>query len=168
MPGLDDGADLDRHGLRVRRRQERLTELALAIATSSGKDLDDNDARELLRTIVRRWSLHLPVLWQTRAARRAVARGERVDVEHVVPVRVLVDRMIAKPRTTPRLLRSCILLAEVTPQEHQRLGRLVQHHPELYEELKRCRIDTLCELSWQRYIRRRVAVSDAAGRSPWT
>jgi hypothetical protein len=147
---------------RVAKRQGRLVELARDIAFSAGKDLDDNDARALLRAIVRRWSTTETAVYRS----RAVARGI-VHREHVVPVRVLVDRMIAKPRCTERLLRSCIVIAEVTPTQHRKIGTMVGTHADLYEDLQSCVIDDLVPLSWRRYSSRGINVFDDRGRSPY-
>src|SRR5215211_2344227 len=56
---------------------------------------DDLEIRPVLDTIVRRWTRLTPTRFISTAA--ANTRGAKLHREHVVPVRVLVDRMIMNP-----------------------------------------------------------------------
>lgn len=144
-------------------RQARLIELARSIAPMANKTLDDNDVRSILRAIVRRWSTTEVAVYRS----RDVMDGAAAHIEHVVPVRVIVDRMIAKPRTCERLLRTCVILAEVTPDEHCHIGTMLVTHSDLYTKMKACRIDEVVDLGWRRYRRRGIKVFDAGDRLPW-
>jgi hypothetical protein len=131
----------------------------------AGKALDDNDVRIILAVIVRRWTTTVEVVYLSDAARK---KGARVHIEHVVPVRLLVDRMIQYPRTSKSLLRACVVVAKNTPEEHARTGSLVGANASLYEKMrtKGCLIDEIVEVAWKRYSDHGVVVTDANGRKP--
>lgn len=148
---------------RIAVRQTRLIELARSIAPMAGKSLDDNDVRTILAAIVRRWSMTVPVTYVSAGS----PEDAKLQREHVVPVRVIVDRMIKAPRTVDRLLRSCVVLAEVTAAEHRQIGTMLGTHVDLYAEMKRCGLGEVVGLGWQRYRRQGVEVVDADGRTPW-
>jgi len=147
---------------RIAKRQDRLIELAKEVAPLASKDLDDHDVRTILAAIVRRWSDTLTVQFKT----EAVWSGAQSDLEHVVPVRAIVDRMVKKPRGVERVLREAVVVARVTPDEHTTLGPL-RGHAEVYARMKVCRVDELADLGWQRYRDRGITVRDVDGRTPW-
>lgn len=142
-------------------RRDRLAGHAVGIARLADGDVDDNDIRAILQTIVRRWPGTKPARYRSKAAER----GGPVDLDHVVPVRVLVDRMIRRPEEAPELLATCVLLTRLTPEEHKQLGTMLQTHRALYERMQDCPIRELVTLGWQRYMRRGVSVVDADGRN---
>ena len=69
--------------------------------------------------------------------------------EHVVPVRLLVDRMIAGD--DPGQVIDAAVVAHVTRVEHQQIGTLVQVHAELYEQMKTAELGSLYGLARRRY-----------------
>jgi hypothetical protein len=69
-------------------------------------------------------------MYTTEAALHA-PRNETA-IEHVVPCRVLIDRMIMHPRRIRPLLEHTVFLARVTREEHARLGGIYTHHRKLY------------------------------------
>jgi hypothetical protein len=152
-----------RRAERVAVRQERLIELARTVAPMAGKSLDDNDVRAILAAVVRRWSTTVSVDFMS----EEVWGGERSHLEHVVPVRVIVDRMIARPRAVERILRTAVVVAKVTPAQHSSIGTMLGTHAALYEHMKKCRLDELPAQGWHRYRRRGVRVVDVNGRTPW-
>jgi hypothetical protein len=131
----------------------------------AGKSLDDKDVRMILAAIVRSWTTTVEVVYWSDAARK---KGAHVHVEHVVPVRLLVDRMIQYPRTSKTLLRQCVVVAKITPAEHRKIGSLVGANAHLYEimKTKTCRIDEIVGYGWKRYTENGIVVKDQAGRKP--
>lgn len=69
--------------------------------------------------------------------------------EHVVPVRLLVDRMLAGD--DPGQVIDAAVVAHVTRVEHQQIGTLVQVHAELYEKMKVAELGSLYRLARRRY-----------------
>lgn len=69
--------------------------------------------------------------------------------EHVVPVRLLVDRMLAGD--DPEQVIDAAVVAHVTRMEHQQIGTLVQVHAELYEAMKIAELGSLYRLARRRY-----------------
>ena len=67
----------------------------------------------------------------------ANTRGAKLHREHVVPCRVLVDRMIMNPSECRALLETAVIIASVTPTEHRRLGGIYTHHKDLYRRMLR-------------------------------
>jgi hypothetical protein len=90
----------------------------------------DREIRAVLDRIIRRWSNLVPVMYTTEAARDAPR--STTAIEHVVPCRVLIDRMIMKPRQIRPLLEQAVILARVTREEHAQLGGIYVHHRKLY------------------------------------
>ena len=80
------------------------------------RESKDVELRHALSELVRRWSDMTPVLLTSDDA-----RTQPKHREHVVPVRVLVDRMIMQPHQIERLLDECVVQAWVTGEEHERL-----------------------------------------------
>src|SRR5438309_702940 len=67
----------------------------------------DLEVRRVLDTVVRRWSKLTPTLYCTPQA-AVVSRRESIT-DHVVPCRVLIDRMIMKPNECRDLLETAIV-----------------------------------------------------------
>jgi hypothetical protein len=147
---------------RIAERQARLSQLAREIAPMANKSLDDNDVRTILAAIVRRWSTTVPVRYESQGAR---GTGQS-HVEHVAPVRVIVDRMIRTPRAAGRLLRTCVVLARVSADEHRAIGTMLGTHAELYAEMKQCSLGELVTHGWKRYECQGLLVRDGDGRVP--
>jgi hypothetical protein len=77
----------------------------------------DLEVRAVLATVIRRWSMTVPVKYITdEAAALPVRERHR---EHVVPVRVLVDRMIIDPSECQSLLSDAVVIAHVSRREHR-------------------------------------------------
>jgi len=110
----------------------------------------DLEIRPVLETVVRRWSRLTPLQYTTVGATRGLHR-KKVHVDHVVPCRVLVDRMIINPRECRALLETAVLLARVTAAEHQRLGGIYTHHERLYGRMLRAPVERLAALGRERY-----------------
>jgi hypothetical protein len=142
-----------------RRRREQLLACADVLANLAehrsiepmrpGLVEHDLEIRRVLDTVVRRWSMLVPITyvsgWMTSAARR---RG--TVAEHVVPCRVLVDRMIMRSQDAPELLERALVLARISKLEHGLLGG-VYSSPELYARMLTSPIDELPSLGRERY-----------------
>jgi hypothetical protein len=109
----------------------------------------DREIRAVLDRIIRRWSNLVPITYATAAALHA-PRNETA-IEHVVPCRVLVDRMIMQPRQIRRLLEDAVILARVTREEHARLGGIYVHHRKLYWWMLKSPIEKLPAQGRRRY-----------------
>jgi hypothetical protein len=79
----------------------------------------------------------------------SAARGAGVHHEHVVPVRVLVDRMIAGE--DPRAVLDVAIVAHVLREEHRAIGPLVAKHAQLYDQMLRVDLAELPRLGRRRY-----------------
>ena len=108
----------------------------------------DLEIRPVLDTIVRRWTRLTPTHYTSAAAKR---RGARLHREHVVPVRVLVDRMIMDPSECRALLEKAVIIASVTPEEHRRLGGIWTHHEDLYRRMLKGHVSRLYRRGLERY-----------------
>lgn len=118
--------------------------------------VDDVEVRHLLGTVIRRWTKLETVGYATPAALELRRRGGRPQLEHVVPVRVLQDRMIMRPNQIRGLLATAVVLAYVTPEDHKALGGIYLNHRELYEAMLDCPVADLPHLGWQRYRRSKI------------
>jgi hypothetical protein len=117
----------------------------------AGKVRHDLEIRRLLDAVLRRWSLLVPVTCATEAALALALAPKETDIEHVVPRRVLVDRMIRKPDECRSLLGTGIVLSRVTKPEHRALGGIYTHHAELYGEMLLSPVSDLPALGCRRY-----------------
>lgn len=111
----------------------------------------DLEIRAVLDRIIRRWSRLVPTTYTTEAALYAPRNETATD--HVVPCRVLVDRMIMQPRQVRRLLEHNVILARVTREEHARLGGIYTHHRKLYWWMLKSPAEKLPEQGRRRYQR---------------
>jgi hypothetical protein len=109
----------------------------------------DVDIRPVLEAVIRRWTLLLPTSLQSTGA--ASTPGAKLHREHVVPCRVLVDRMIMDPSECRGLLEGAVVVASVTPGEHRRLGGIYTHHEDLYRRMHTAPIPELPGLGIERY-----------------
>jgi hypothetical protein len=117
------------------------------VAKYAGLVASDVEVRAVLDTVIRRWSkLERPRYTTTDAA----ASGQTV-VDHVVPCRVLVDRMIMKPADCANLLRRAIQLARITKEEHRSLGGIYTHYEDLYDRMLHAPVGRLASLGRERY-----------------
>jgi hypothetical protein len=111
---------------------------------------DDLEIRPLLDTIIRRWTKLVPTEFITPAAARA--RRAKLHREHIVPCRVLVDRMIMNPSECRALLGRAVVIAWVAEAEHERLRfRFVDVEP-LYGRMLKASVGRLSKLGMERYI----------------
>jgi hypothetical protein len=109
----------------------------------------DLEIRRVLDTVVRRWSKLVPITYVSDSMTSARKRPGTV-IEHVVPCRVLVDRMIMRPQDAPELLEGALVLARISNLEHSRLGG-VHTTPKLYARMLTYPINKLPSLGRQRY-----------------
>lgn len=143
-------------------RRDQLEKAAVAIASLASNPviepklaahvIDDVELRPLLETVVRRWTkLEKPRHISVAAA--AGADRSELHLEHVVPCRVLVDRMIIDPAQCRDLLAEAVVLAVVTREEHKTLGGIFTHHRDLYAEMLKAPVPDLPALGRKRYRR---------------
>jgi hypothetical protein len=136
-------------------RREQLILLAHSVAevathrriTLASRPIADHEVRHALGQIIRRWSRYVPVTYTTADA----ARTDWPAIEHIVPVRALVDRILMQPSDTERLLDEGVVLATVTPAEHDQLGKLWRDHRELYAAMLEARPEELVSYGLRRY-----------------
>jgi hypothetical protein len=141
------------------RRREQLLACADALANLAehrsiepmrpGLVEHDLEIRRVLDTVVRRWSKLVPIAYLSDSMTGA-ARLRGTVSEHVVPCRVLVDRMIMRPQDAPELLERALVLARISKSEHSVLGG-VYTNPTLYARMLTAPIDRLPSLGRQRY-----------------
>jgi hypothetical protein len=117
----------------------------------------DRDIRPVLDTIVRRWTL-LTRPKRVISTAAAKMRGATRHREHVVPCRVLVDRMIMNPSECRELLETAVIIADVTPAEHIQLGGIYAHHKDLYGRMLKAPVSQLPSLGWERYAAKEIEV----------
>lgn len=108
----------------------------------------DSEIRRVLTFIVRRWSAFEQPRWCSPAA--AVA-APGLHLDHIVPCRVLVDRLIMAPDDAGAILGHGVVLARVTGDEHRRLGGIYVDHREVYAKLLRAKPRRLEEVGLERY-----------------
>lgn len=115
----------------------------------------DLEIRSVLDTIVRRWTRLTPTHYTSAASKRL---GAKLHREHVVPVRVLVDRMIMNPSECRALLEKSVIIASVTQEEHLRLGGIWTHHEDLYRRMLKAHVSRLPRRGMERYIATGIAL----------
>jgi hypothetical protein len=109
----------------------------------------DLEIRRVLETVVRRWT---SLAHATLSSPEAVDLDTRqVDLDHIVPCRVLVDRMIMNPAECEHLLSHGVVLARVTKQQHKALGGIFVHHEPLYGRMLTAPLGNLAALGRLRY-----------------
>jgi hypothetical protein len=107
---------------------------------------EDKGVRVALEALVRAWME--PDSYVSVGAKK-VRRGAHGD--HVVPVRVLIDRMIMEPSECEALFNKAIVIARVTPTEHLKLGGIYTHHKELYGRMLTAQVARLYRRGLERY-----------------
>jgi hypothetical protein len=109
----------------------------------------DREIRQVLTTVVRRWSKLVPITYVSASLPTAARRPGTVS-EHLVPCRVLVDRMIMRPQDAPALLEGALVLARIRTLEHSLLGN-PHTNLDLYSRMLSSPIDELAALGHERY-----------------
>jgi hypothetical protein len=107
----------------------------------------DLEIHAVLGPIVRRWKT--PASYISTAG--ANMPGQELHLEHVVPIRVLADRMIRDPTECQELLETAVVIARITSAEHRVLGGIFSHTPELYGRMLTAPVSELPDLGWERY-----------------
>ena len=67
-------------------------------------------------------------------------------MEHVVPVRVLVDQMIMNPTGCPERLEMAVVVAHITTKEHRKPGDIFTRHPMLCRRMLEAPVSELPHL----------------------
>lgn len=124
----------------------------------------DLEIRRVLETVVRRWTKLTPTTYTTPEARGLPA--SEIDLDHVVPCRVLVDRMIMKSSECEWLLNEAVVLARITKSQHTALGGIYQHHRELYAQLLSAPVGQLAALGTERYRAAAITLVSATQQPP--
>lgn len=119
----------------------------------------DHEIRRVLETIVRRWTKGVGPTYESRAGTLA----EPADLDHVVPCRVIVDRMIMNPAECEALLQESIVIARITKDEHRKLGGIWADHPEVYARLLTAPVGELHTIGLERYSNKGVKVERIKG-----
>lgn len=134
------------------RRRESCATACRAIL---GSDADNDVKRCALDALVRYATpIGAQRLGQWRTAGVAALDGvkpERGQIhgEHVLPVRVMVDRMMSGDE--PAAVLEVSVVAHVLAVEHSSIGPLVKRHADLYERMKVAPLAELPELALERY-----------------
>ena len=113
------------------------------------KVTSDRQIRKVLSSILRIYS---DLMWSSYGSEGSSDTEDRLHREHIVPVRVLVDRLIMNPEEAEEIFGS-VVLADVTPEEHKRLGHIWKDHEDLYTEMLSCAPEYLLGLGLRRYQR---------------
>lgn len=116
----------------------------------------DHEIRKVLDAVVRRWSELAPATHYTDASTAGAAAKRQKD--HLVPRRVLIDRMIMNPADCQSVLETAVVLVEVSGEEHRRLGHIYATHADLYAEMLTAPVDELVALGMVRYERGGVEI----------
>jgi hypothetical protein len=138
-------------------RRDQLIKCAVAVAKlAEHREIEpisarlvkhDVEVRHVLGAIIMRWEALKPTRYTSPAAAKP---GSKVHREHVVPVRVLVDRMIMNPGECRALLEKAVIIASVTPEEHGKLGPLIRQR-DLYARMHSAHVSRLGQRGLDRY-----------------
>ncbi|MET0428104.1 MAG: hypothetical protein ABW026_06355 [Microvirga sp.] len=140
---------------RQRVLEQRTTNCAIACRAVLASDADEPTKRTALSALVRYATprgVQRPGDLRTEGVAALDGRdnGEAVvHHEHVVPVRVLIDRMVAGDE--PDDVLAVAVVTHVLNHEHLRIGPLVTTHAQLYEEMRDAKLSDLPELGRRRY-----------------
>jgi hypothetical protein len=107
----------------------------------------DLEIQAVLGAIVRRWKI--PARYISTAALHG-PRKDVVHLEHVVPIRVLANRMIKNRTECEELLKTAVVIALITPAEHRKLGGMFKV-PGLYGRMLEAPVSELPDLGMERY-----------------
>jgi hypothetical protein len=127
------------------------------VAKHAGLVTSDVEVRAVLDAVIRRWSKLERPRYMT--AEAEVAASGQIVADHVVPCRVLVDRMIMEPADCADILGSAIMLARITKDEHRRLGGIYTHHKPLYRQMLDAPVSKLPSLGRDRYSHRGIRLA---------
>jgi hypothetical protein len=132
-------------------------ECARACKAVVNSDADPAMVRVALDALTRRATQRRALVsgdwWSTGvAAERHAGIATRHHLEHVIPVRVLVDRMMAGDEALAVL--QITVVARLTEAEHEQLGTMLQTHKDLYERMRHRKtpLSELPRLGAQRYL----------------
>jgi hypothetical protein len=116
----------------------------------------DHEIRKILDAVVRRWSqLEVATFYTTPSLDES---GTKRHKDHLVPCRVLVDRMIMNPGECRAVLEDAVVLVELSRAEHLALGGIFADHADLYAEMLAAQVADLFSLGRLRYERVGIAI----------
>jgi hypothetical protein len=116
----------------------------------------DHEIRKVLDLIIRRWSrLEVPLFYSEASLDGLGGKRHR---DHVVPCRVIVDRMIMHPGDIRELLESAVVLVELSREEHLRLGGIFADHEAIYGEMLASPVADIIDLGFRRYERSGIEI----------
>ena len=143
--------------------------VALLAIPDNDNDIDDSVLRKTLMSLTRLATLPK---WRERVSLRSAgaldvdwddarAAGDPLHVEHVVPIRVLVERMLVC-RDEPSEVFASSLLAICRKSEHERIGPLLKAHRPVYKKMidPSTPLAALSDLGRQRYERASIDLHD--------
>lgn len=150
---LPAASQLERREVMRSRTLARLDGLAVEARSSDftvGKRVRQPSEVQRLQRRVRQVTARWAPRWTSHAASQA-AEEDRVQLEHVVPVVVLTERILLGDDVEAVLGQASI--CRVTYDEHKLTLQVAfrRVHRELYDEMLRCPLEQLGELGWQRY-----------------
>lgn len=143
----------DRRALKRSRVMTRLWVLtsaarssAFTVGVRTRQPVEVQRLQRRIRDVSERWS----PLWTTAAAANALP-GARLELEHVVPVVVLVERILTGDEVEAVLEQGVV--CRVTHEEHKKHLAVAfrRVHSELYARMLACPISELSALGWERY-----------------
>ncbi|MGQ0431262.1 MAG: hypothetical protein ACT452_02505 [Microthrixaceae bacterium] len=134
-------------------------------------DVDDRVMRKMLLTLTR---LATRPKWRNEIKLRSAgaldvnwadarAGGDPLHIEHVVPVRVLVERMLTC-HDEPAEVFAISVLAVCRKSEHERIGPLLKNHGDVYEQMidPTTPLSALPGLGRLRYVRAEIGLHEVA------
>jgi hypothetical protein len=107
---------------------------------------EDMAIRKALDAMIRLWKP--PHSYISVGAAKA-AKGAGLEREHVIPVRMLIDRMITEPSECRALLGKAVVIAHVTPAEHKQL--VLSYKDPLYDRMLKAHVSRLRQRGLDRY-----------------
>jgi hypothetical protein len=118
----------------------------------------DLEIRRVLETVVRRWTKLTPTRFVSSGALNS---GEvPLHREHVVPCRLLVERMMMDPAECRALLETAVVIARVTAAEHRQIGGLYPRHENLHRRMLEAPVSLLPELGMERYSATKITLRE--------
>jgi len=140
---------------RKRKLDERRESCAAACRAVVKSPADEGTKRTALRALVRYATpkgVQRPGDLRTAGVAELdvdAAKAASIDQEHVVPVRVLVERMLAGD--DPDDVLGVAVVAHVLTEEHKAIGTLAKRHARLYEQMRTAPLQDLPTLGRRRY-----------------
>jgi hypothetical protein len=136
---------------RVLQRLEILVEEArgsqFKLRTRTAQPVEVQRLQRRVRDVSERWA---PV-WTTHDAAHPAA-GERVHLEHVTPVVVLVERLLLGDPVEDVLGQAVVCRVTYTEHKKRLAVGFRDVHADLYERMLTCPIHELSSLAWERYV----------------